>query len=79
VFTEGAADEIWSEMQVKGPLFDGEILDRLYGNSPDRPATAYEAIRQLDKIFLKKYGRGLLSTTAHRPEHFEGEKAKRRD
>ena len=78
VFTERVVDDIWKKAS-EGPLLDGQILDMLYGNSPDRPANAYEAIRQLDKIYIPKYGRGLLSTTAHRAEDYEGEKTKRRN
>jgi len=79
VLTERVVDEIWREMQA-GPLFDGEILDRIYGkNSPSRPANAYETVRQLHNRFSQKYGCGLLSTTAHRLEIYPGEKKQRRD
>ena len=78
VFTERVADQIWKAASER-PLLGGEILDMIYGNSPDRPDTAHEAIRQLDKTYyVKKYGRGLMSTTAYRPENYEDEKAKRR-
>ena len=73
VFTDRVVTDIWNDAN-KTALFDGEILDRIYGNSPDRPDNAYETIRQLNKIYLQKYGRELLSTTAHRPEKYEDEK-----
>jgi hypothetical protein len=77
VFTEQVVDNIWRDAQ-KRPLLGGEILDRIYGNSPDRPTNAHEAVRQLNEICMKKYGRRLMSTTAYRAEAYEDEKAQRR-
>jgi hypothetical protein len=79
VFNDWVVDEIWKKAADKRkPILGGEILDLIYGNSPDKPDNAHEAVRQLNRVYRQKYGRELMSTTAFRQEGHEDEKYMRR-
>jgi hypothetical protein len=69
------------EKTLSGPVLGGDIADLIWGANSNRPVSKsafHEAFSQLNKLYYQKYGKELMSTTAYRPEHYSGEKAKRR-
>ena len=82
VITDELVIRVHKKMCSGRPVLDGEIADLIWGRNSKRPesrAAFHEALSQLNKRYKQKYGVELISTTARRPEHYSGEKAKRRE
>jgi hypothetical protein len=81
VITDELLDRVHKEMQRKGLLLGSDIADLMWGKNSNRPVSQsafHQSFSQLNKMYKQKYGAELMSTTAYRPEHYAGEKAKRR-
>ena len=82
VITDELVDRVHKEIQLRGPLLGGDIADLMWGKNSNRPVSQsafHESFSQLNKMYKQKYGVELMSTTAYRPEHYSGEKAKRQE
>jgi hypothetical protein len=82
VITDQLVIQVHKKMCSGRPLFDGDIADLIWGPNSKRPESRtafHEAFSQLNKRYKQKYGVELISTTAHRPERYSGEKAERRE
>jgi hypothetical protein len=80
VITDELVTRVHEKMR-SGPVLGGDIADLIWGTNSNRPVSKsafHEAFSQLNKFYTQKYGVGLMSTTAYRPEQYSGEKAKRR-
>jgi hypothetical protein len=75
VITDELVTRVHEKMR-SGPVLGGDIADLIWGPNSNRPVNKsafHQAFSQLSKRYEQKYGVGLMSTAAYRPEHYSGE------